>query len=219
MKSTLVIIAVIIIGIIALFSLGGGATIEPPLEVGVVHPLDHRKGVASSTVVLMEYGDFECPACRTYYPILREVLQEYGDKITFVFRHYPLISIHPNAEFSARAAEAAGKQDKFWEMHDLLYEKQSEWSKVADVAPIFESYATLLGLNISKFKTDWVSKEVKDFVRAERQHAVKAGLQGTPTFFLNTKQIKNPNTAEEFKVLLRNALGNNKSNQQSGLEL
>lgn len=206
MKTTIGIVAVVIIGIILLFTLPNGSSIEPPFEAGVLHPLDNVKGNASSTVVLMEYADFECPACRSYYPMLREVFQEYGDRVQFVYRHFPLIGIHPNAEFAARASEAASKQGKFWEMHDLLFEKQNEWSKVADVSPIFESYATLLGLDVQKFKADWISKEVKDFVKAQRVHSLKSGLQATPTFFLKGEQIKNPNSAQEFRILLNGAL-------------
>jgi protein-disulfide isomerase len=178
----------------------------------VLHPLDHVKGRlpeaggATSTVVLMEYSDFQCPACRSYYPVVREIMQEFGDQITFAYRHFPLSGIHANAEFAARAAEAAHKQGKFWEMHDLLFEKQNEWANVADVLPIFESYADLLGLSKTQFMADFVSKEVKDFVRAERTHALTSGLQGTPSFFLNGKQIPNPGSVEEFKNVIREAI-------------
>lgn len=193
--------------IAALFLLGNNSsTIEPPFEIGVVHPLDHVKGNASSSVVLMEYSDFQCPACRSYYPVIREVMAEFGDRIALVYRNFPLISIHANAELAARAAEAASKQGKFWEMHDLLFEKQNEWANVADVAPMFDSYATLIGISVEQFKTDFVSDEVKNFVRAQRVHSVKSGLQGTPSFFINGKQIKNPNSVDEFKQLVRTAL-------------
>jgi len=127
---------------------------------------------------------------------------------TFVYRHFPLIGIHPNAEFAARAAEAAGKQGKFWEMHDLLFEKQDEWAKAPDVESKFESYATLLNISIEQFKTDWVSKEVKDFVKTQRMHAIKSGLQGTPSFFINGKQIQNPASVQAFKILINEALAN-----------
>lgn len=177
--------------------------------MGVIHPLDYVKGSASSSVILMEYSDFQCPACRAYYPVVREIVAEFGDRVTLVYRSFPLVSIHANAEFAARAAEAARKQGKFWEMHDLLFEKQNEWANVADVMPMFESYAKLIGISPDQFKTDFLSKEVKDFVRAQRLHAVKAGLGGTPSFFLNGKQIVNPNSADEFKQIIRNALSAN----------
>lgn len=204
MNKTFIYIGGLVLIVGAMIYLSDGVEmIEPPLQVGVIHPLDNIKGVASSTVVLMEYSDFQCPACRSYYPILREVMAEYGDKITFVYRHFPLISIHPNAEFAARAAEAAHKQGKFWEMHDLLFEKQNEWAKVANVAPIFESYATLLGLSVDQFKADYISDEVKKLVRAHRVHATKSGLSSTPTFFLNGQKIENPTSVYAFKQLIQ----------------
>jgi protein-disulfide isomerase len=199
---------VVVIGGLVLWSKGSGSKIEPAFEIGVVHPLDHVKGNASSTVVLMEYSDFQCPACRAYYPIMREVMTEFGDKVLFVYRHFPLTSIHFNSEFAARAAEAANKQGKFWEMHDLLFEKQNEWANIADPNAMFESYATLIGLNLDQFKTDFKSPAVRDLVRAERTHAIQSGLQGTPTFFLNGKQIQNPTSVDEFKSIIRAAIEN-----------
>jgi len=201
----IVVTIAVLVGLYFLFT-SGGVAIEPPFEVGVLHPLDKVKGNASSTVVIMEYSDFQCPACRSYYPIVRQIVQEFGSEITFVYRHFPLTSIHPNAEFAARAAEAAGKQGKFWEMHDLLFEKQEEWAGASDIVTVFQNYAKLLTLDIEKFNLDWRSKEVKDFVTAQRIHAVKAGLQGTPSFFINGVQIQNPTSVEAFRLLIKQAL-------------
>lgn len=198
-------VVVVLGGIYFLFT-SGVAKVEPPFQVGVIHPLDQVKGNASSTVILTEYSDFQCPACRTYYPVLREIVTEYGDRIALVYRHFPLLSIHPNAEFAARAAEAAGKQGKFWEMHDLLFEKQNEWSGVSDIVSTFRSYATLLGISVDQFEVDFRSKEVKDLVTAERVHALRLGIQGTPSFFINGSQIKNPNSVEEFRSIIESAL-------------
>jgi len=202
----------VLVGLYFLFNSGsGGVSLAIPLEKGVLNPIDHIKGPAnqnaSSTVVLMEYSDFQCPACRSYYPLMRQLTQEFGDKITFVYRHFPLSSIHQNAEFAARASEAAAKQGKFWEMHDLLFEKQNEWAKVTNLEPLFISYATLLGLDTEQFKIDWRSKEIKNLVITYRAHAVKAGLQGTPTFFLAGEKIVNPNSIDEFRLLIKKALG------------
>lgn len=207
MNKTFIWVGIVVLAIVGLFMLGKeNGAIKPDFEVGVIHPLDNIKGSASSTVVLMEYSDFQCPACRSYYPVLREIMQQYGDRMAFVYRHFPLITIHPNAEFAARAAEAAKKQGKFWEMYDLLFEKQNEWANSSNVAPIFESYATLIGISVEQFKTDWVSADVKNFVRSQRLHSVKVGLQGTPTFYLNGRKIQNPGSIEEFKSLIEAAL-------------
>ncbi|MFH0804293.1 MAG: thioredoxin domain-containing protein [Candidatus Zambryskibacteria bacterium] len=199
----------IIIILIALMFWGvkGTSGINPPFESGVIHPLDHVEGNASSSVVIVEYSDFQCPACRTYYGVVKQLVVEFGGEAAFVYRYFPLTGIHINAEFAAQAAEAAGKQGKFWEMHDLLFEKQEEWANVADIEPLFESYAALLDISVEQFKTDFMSKEVRDFVRAERTSALKLGLQGTPSFFINGKQIQNPSSTEAFRTIIKDAIG------------
>lgn len=201
----IVTLVLLLIGLYFLFT-QTGPKIDPPLEAGILHSLDNVKGNVRSSVVLMEYSDFECPACRTYYIALREVMQEFGDQIVFVYRHFPLNGIHLNAEFAARAAEAAREQGKFWEMHDLLFEKQSEWAKSNNVEEIFVAYAKLLDLDIEKFKIDWKSDNIKNFVAAQRVHALRSGLQGTPSFFLNGKLIQNPGSVDEFRKIIREAL-------------
>ncbi len=195
-----------IVGVVFLLLASGVPELTPPLEPGIINPVDHTKGLASSTVVVTEYSDFQCPACKSYYPIFRQLVQEYGDRVTFVYRHFPLTGIHPNAEFAARAAEAAGKQGKFWEMHDLLFEKQNEWEGASDIAGTFKNYAKLLDLSVEQFDTDWRSKEVKNLVTAERVHALKIGLQGTPSFFINGVQIQNPSSLEMFRQIIQSAL-------------
>jgi len=199
---------VIIILITLMFWGVKGTGIKPPFELGVIHPLDNIKGNTSSSVVVMEYSDFECSACRTYYFMMKELMVEFGDKAAFVYRHFPLTGIHANAELAARVAQAAGKQGKFWEMHDLLFEKQNEWAKTADAGAMFESYAKLLGISVEQFKIDFASKEVKDFVRAQRVQAIKSGLQNTPTFFVNGQKVENPDTVEAFRAIIKDAIKN-----------
>lgn len=198
----------IVIALVALmFWAANVSQINPPFSEDSIHPLDHIKGNASSTVIVVEYSDFQCPACRNYYFAVKELAVEFGDQVAFVYRHFPLNSIHQNAEIAARAAEAAGKQNKFWEMHDLLFEKQAEWSESPNPTALFESYATLVGISVDQFKSDIVSSEVKNLVRAERARAVKIGLQGTPSFFINGEQIQNPGSVADFRVVIKNALG------------
>jgi len=201
-------IVIILIGLMV-WGVSGQSSITPPFSVAAVHPLDHVEGNASSSVVLIEYSDFECPACRTYYFVVKQLMVEFGAKIAFVYRDFPLTGIHANAEVAARAAEAAGKQGKFWQMHDLLFEKQNEWASAANPEPMFESYAALLGISIDQFKTDIGSKDVVNFVKAEEANALKLGLQGTPTFFLNGKKIdQNPSSVDAFRLLINDALKN-----------
>lgn len=207
MNKTLIWIGFAVVAVLALLFIGNPTpTLDPELSVSTVHPQDNIKGNREAKVALIEYSDLQCPACRTYYPLMRQLMTEFGDRVAFVYRHFPLTSIHYNAEFAARAAEAAGKQGKFWEMHDVLFEKQNEWSNVANVTPMFESYAELVGISTDQFKTDFASKEVRDFVRAQRAHALKAGLQGTPSFFINGEQINNPSSIDEFRKIINQAL-------------
>lgn len=191
------------------------SSMKPHFEAGVIHSTDHVAGLAAQAdnsqaeVIVVQYSDFECPACRSYYLMMREMLVQFGDRVAFVYRHFPLNEIHRDAELAARAAEAAGKQGKFWEMHDLLYEKQNEWSGASDVSTKFESYARLLSLNIELFKADIDSKDIIKLVRAQRQSAIELGLQATPSFFINGRQIQNPASVEEFKSLLNQSLAGN----------
>ncbi|MGI9027977.1 MAG: DsbA family protein [Candidatus Saccharimonadales bacterium] len=173
---------------------------------------NHIAGKADSKVTLIEYGDFQCPACKSYFPLVTELKNTYGDRVAFQFRHYPLVQIHPNAFISSRAAEAAGKQDKFFEMHDLLYENQDNWANltVANANTLFESYAQELQLDVEKFKTDMNSAAVADTINADARAAQAAGGNSTPTFVLNGSKIdKNPQSLDEFKKLLDDELAKN----------
>ncbi len=169
---------------------------------------DWVKGNTKSNIVLIEYSDFQCPACGRYYPILKELSQEFKNNIQFVYRHFPLRQIHANAQFAAQAAEAAGKQGKFWEMHDVIFEKQSEWSnqKREQVEENFISYARVLNIDVTQFKEDLNSKEVIDKVNNSYQGGIKARVNSTPTFFLNGEKIQNPRSYEEFRNVINKAL-------------
>lgn len=167
---------------------------------------DWERGSKGSPVTLVEYSDFQCPACAYYYPLVEKINEEFGDRITFVYRHFPLTQIHAHAEAAARAAEAAGKQDKFWEMYALLFENQETWSSAADAEEIFRGYALKLGLNGEQFKAALQSKETKEKIRSDYASGIASGVQGTPTFFLNGKKIENPRSYEEFKAIILNAI-------------
>src|SRR3989344_153304 len=119
----------------------------------------YTKGDPSSKVVLTEYGDFQCPACASYHPIVNALVEEYKDKIYFVYRDFPLINAHQNAHISARAGFAAKKQGKYWEMYDLLYTNQTDWATSTDAENIFIGYSGKIGIDTNKFKTDLNSDE------------------------------------------------------------
>lgn len=151
----------------------------------------HTKGAADSKVKLVEYGDFQCPVCALYEPTIKQVVEKYQDTVTFQFRHFPLQQIHQNAFAGSRAAEAAGLQGKFWEMHDKLYENQNAWSASANPLSLFEEYAkTIDGLDAAKFKTDFSSSQVNDAVNADIREGNKLKISGTPAFYLNGRQIE-----------------------------
>lgn len=161
---------------------------------------DWVKGATSSPIVLIEYSDFQCPACGAYFPLVEKLVAEEGTKFALVSRHFPLMQ-HANAIPAAQAAEAAGKQGKFWEMHDLLFGNQAEWEGSKDVKTVFIGYATRLGLDIAQFTADYDLPEIKDRIDADVRSGYKAGVDSTPTFFLNGKKI-NPQSYEEFKKLI-----------------
>lgn len=161
---------------------------------------NHLQGNTTSKVKLVEYGDFQCPVCGAYYPTVSQVVQKYEDKITFQFRNFPLTQVHPNAFAAARAAEAANKQGKFWEMYDLLFQNQTAWSQLGNAQPQFERYASQLGLNAATFKADFASDSVNKAINNDIAafNATKA-VPATPTFFLNGKQIKTADLVDANK--------------------
>lgn len=173
-------------------------------------PTSHITGNKDAKVTLVEYGDFECPACKQYYPILKELKQTYGDRVAFQFRHFPLTSIHPNALAGSRAAEAAGLQGKFWEMHDLLYESQSSasgWVPSGKPQTFFDDYAKQLGIDVAKFQSDFKSDVVNSSVTADRKEGEKIKISGTPSFVLNGTLIETPGAdVAAFKKILDEAL-------------
>lgn len=145
----------------------------------------HTSGEATAEAKIVEFGDYQCPACGQAEPILKKFLQDKGGKVYFVFKNFPLSQIHQNAIPSARAAEAAGKQGKYWQMHDILYEKQAEWSGLADPTKKFEDYAKSLGLKLDQFKKDM--GEAIGVINRDTALGKKAGVSSTPTFFINGK--------------------------------
>lgn len=167
---------------------------------------DWVQGPNGAPVVLIEYSDFQCPACGAYYPLLKQLRTDFGDKMQFVYRYFPLKNIHKNAVLSASAAEAAGKQGKFWEMHDILFEKQTEWAESDKGEELMIGYAAELKLNLDQFKADLNSQEVKDKVESAYVAATSANITSTPTFFLNGERLQNPKSYDEFKAVIQGAI-------------
>ena len=182
----------VVVGVIMVVLFGGAiwysSIATEKSNEGVVE-MQHIKGNPESTVTLVEYSDFQCPACASFQPVLKEILATYGDKMQFEYKHYPL-PIHPYAQQAGIAAEAAGQQGKFFEFHDALFEKQNEWSKSATPVAFFAKYAEELGLDVEKFKQHQKSSLLRDAVRSDLNEARELGLTATPTFFLNGEKME-----------------------------
>jgi protein-disulfide isomerase len=159
---------------------------------------DHAQGPPDAPVTLVEYGDYECPYCGRAYPVVKQLQQAMGDRLRFVFRNFPLNTLHEHAGVAAQAAEAAAAQGKFWEMHDLLYENQDD---LADV----EQYALSLGLEIYQFNSDLSGEKYSKKVRDDFRGGVRSGVNGTPTFFINGVRYDGEHTYEAMLPALENA--------------
>jgi protein-disulfide isomerase len=177
--------------------------------VPAITSADWTEGNPKAKVSLIEYGDFECPACGEYEPIVEQIVNTYGNSIFFAFRNFPLYTIHPDAGISAQAAEAAGSQGKYWQMHDLLYKNQATWTSAASssvVQQYFDGYASSLGLNVDKFNQDINGSQVAAKIQADVSGGNGAQIDHTPTFFVNLTQIPNPMSYSEFKSVIDKAL-------------
>lgn len=165
---------------------------KPASSIAKGTPTSHTKGTSQAGVTFIEYGDYECPVCASFEPVVEQVEAKYGDRVVFQFRNLPLVSIHTNAFAGARAAEAANLQGKFWEMHDLLYQNQSAWSTSQTPTKFFDDYAKSLGLNVAKFDQDYASEAVNGVINADVAEFNKTGGEmSTPAFFLDGKRINN----------------------------
>ena len=166
-----------------------GAPTQPSVtEVAGAEPR-RKLGPDSARVKLEEFGDFQCPPCGLLHPILLQMHKEFGDDLQIIFREFPLVPTHQHAIAAASAAEAAGMQGKFWEMHDLLYEHQKDWKDVFDVRPIFEGYAKQIGLDLDRFKSDLNSDLVAQRIFQDGKRGHSLGVKGTPTVFMNGREI------------------------------
>lgn len=175
---------------------------------------NYVEGAGTDGVTLVEFGDFQCPACRSYYPITNELKEKYGNRIAFQFRHFPLVQIHQNAMVAHRAAEAAGRQGKFWEMHDILYERQQAWSNATNPTAVMEDYAAELGINIDQFKSDFSSESVNDTISADIKAGQALGANSTPTFVINGRKIEQlPKDVDGFMQLIDEEIARQQENQ------
>jgi protein-disulfide isomerase len=201
----------IVISIIVAVLVGGSVwyslRVEKTYNEGIT-VADHIKGGVDAKVTLVEYSDFQCPACGQFEPVVEEVLGQYGDQIKFEYKNFPLIQLHPFAESAAVAAEAAAQQGKYFEFHDMLFAKQGEWTKGISPSSFYSQYAKELGMDVSLFARHQRSSILRDKVKADYKAAVAMGLTSTPTFYLNGQKMT-LTTLDEFKAQIERAVNPN----------
>ncbi len=216
-KRFLLVLAIIILGFGGIFLVNKDKA-NAPTGSSSGQTSNHVFGTGSKGVTLIEYGDFQCPACKAYFPIVKAIKEKYQADIFFQFRNFPLSSIHPNAFAGSRAAEAADKQGKFWEMHDVLYTQQvnataeqpnppESWNTSSKPLNYFVSYAQQLGMDGEKFTQDYADSSVNDVINADIKVAKEVGADSTPTFVLDGKKIdSNPRDLTSFEKLIDEAI-------------
>jgi protein-disulfide isomerase len=209
----------IIVAAVAITTLGSGAILyRAKLPRSLTIPEDksvsgkgdtesmHIRGNANARVTLEEFGDFQCPPCGSISSFLDELVKEYDPNLRIVFRNFPL-TMHEHARDAALAAEAAGLQGRFWEMHDVLYREQATWSKAGNARELFESYAGMIGLNLDQFKKDMQGEKARARVDSDQERANSLGVKITPDVFINDRQIApTDKTPEGLRAAINAAL-------------
>ncbi len=176
----------------------------------VLSAAGYSKGSGDVTVV--EFGDLQCPACKAYEPMVQQLSKDFKGKMKLVYKHFPLTSVHPNAMLAAKVAVAAGNQDKFWEMHDWLYDNQDSWSSLSgnEAREKMNAAAEKLKLDIEKFKKDVDSSETAQKITENQNEGIEAGVAGTPTFFIDNVRIETPPDYDSFKKIVQDAINSKK---------
>lgn len=216
-KKQLIVAAVIVAGFAAAFGSylllspddrrGGGLDVQPAAQAMPVRESSHRlTEPKKSELTIVEFLDFECEACGAMYPIVEKLRAEYGERVTFVARYFPMPG-HRNGELAARTAEAAARQGKFEEMYNKLFTTQKEWGESQEwKEDVFRGYAKQLGLNMQRFDADLADPEVAGRVQDDQRDGLGLGVQGTPTFFVDGTQVRTPASYEAFKALIDDRL-------------
>lgn len=198
----LVTLVIIVAGV---FFLGRKPTATSPVlnqQKVLGESIRNFQGNPNAAVKIVEFADFQCPACGTAHPIVKSIIEKNQDKVYFVYRHYPL-SQHKNAKLASQAAEAAGDQGKFWQMYDMIFENQKEWSDSSNAKEIFESYAQKLGLDVAKYKDDF--DKTRSVIEQDYADGNQVGVDSTPTFFINGQKHAGVIDASQFQALIDQA--------------
>ncbi len=172
----------------------------------VVTPKGWTQGNTAAKTVLVEFGDYQCPTCAVMRQTVADVMKSHGNELLLVFKHFPMQSIHRNSMFAAQAAEAAGRQFKFWEMHDLLFLHQREWAEVPDPQTFFLTYAVQLNLDVERFKQDLWDGTIRDKIYRDILEGQLASVRSVPTFFLNGSMMPRAQGEAQFDEIITNAI-------------
>jgi len=206
-RNIIILLVLLVIATISFYGYLGAKKANAPVEVPIT-TTDHYTGPADSKNILVEYGDFQCPACAAYYPVVKKIAAENSTDLKFVFKNFPLVSIHKNARLAATIAEAAALQNKYWEMHDLLYENQKVWADALDAKDKIFALAANAGIDTVKLAADMETAAVQDKVTNDLKEAVALGLESTPSFVLNGKRVdtRSISSFEAFSKLVKDSL-------------
>lgn len=176
-------------------SYNSGTFSATPLDLTSAADFEHVRGPVDAPVTIVEYSDFQCPFCQQAAPIVDRLLAEYPEHVRVIYRHFPLRQVHAQAQLAAEVAEAAGRQGAFWEMHDILFANQSTWAANLGARGIFETYAEALELDVEQFQKDLKDRALGEKIDHDYASGVKAGVQGTPSFFVNGVRLQTPGYA------------------------
>jgi protein-disulfide isomerase len=189
---TLVVTVLMVVGVVVLFSRATPTAQQVVDQAQLISEKSHSMGATENAVVtIVEFSDFQCPACKATQPLLKEILNQNPDKVRLVYRHYPLSNIHPYAELAARAAEVAGEDGAFWPYHDMLFERQLEWAELANASEVkekFAAYGEELGIDKASFLERIESDHIKTLVTEDLAAGGQLNIQGTPTLYVNGQE-------------------------------
>ena len=200
-KNHIILIGIVLVALlVVVFATSQSGTPQKPtftlptdFKVETVTADDHIIGNRDAKVVVVEYSDYECPVCGLYAPLFQSLTLKNATTTAYVYRHFPLEQIHPNAALASRAAEAADQQGKFWQYSELLFSKQTDWSNLDNPKVVFEGYATSTGMDLATFDSYYDATSTVDRVQNAFDTAMALKLDHTPTFFVNGKEVVNPN--------------------------
>jgi len=206
LTAVLVIVVGAMIGLFALANKSDNTPAPTGDKTKIIRDNSHKTG--SGSVQLVEFGDYQCPACGAAYPNIKQIMKDYDGKVTLYFRNFPLTQIHQNAMMGAEAAEAAGAQGKYWQMHDALYDNQKEWGELngTEAEDKVLGYAKGLGLDTDKMKSDIDNEKYKQVIQQDMADGNALGINATPTLYVNGTQVQGGYDYNTIKAAIDSAL-------------